>query len=277
MGNELQVQVQSLRNFLSTDTVRQQIAFALPKGLTVDRVLRQVFTLVQTNVELLKCTQLSILRGIIQASELGLELSGPMGHAYLVPRWSKKAKSLEACFQIGWKGLVVLVYRGGHVATFKLKSAFANDSFLWVEGTDGRIEHRPFCEGPRGELTHIYAVSSTHSGQKDFEVMTLAEVLAHRERYSPAPTDKPDYSAWATSFEAMAHKTVARKLAKRLPASTELQEAIGLDEQNEAGVLGMQLRPALSRTQAVCEQLEAPTEEEPQADTCAELSDPQKR
>jgi recombination protein RecT len=273
MSNQLQVQVQSLRSFLSTDTVRQQIQFALPKGLTVDRVLRQVFTLVQTNVELLKCTQLSILRGIIQASELGLELSGPMGHAYLVPRFSKKAKAQEACFQIGWKGLVVLVYRGGHVATFRLKSAFANDYFRWEEGSSHVIEHIPARDGPRGDFTHFYAVSTTHTGQKDFEVMTLQEVIDWRNRYAQG-WENP-LSAWSTSFEGMAHKTVARKLAKRLPASVELQEAIGAEEQAEV----LELRqPALTRSEVIAEQLEAPAEEEtPNADTCAEVTDPSKR
>ena len=61
--------------------------------------------------------------------------------------------------------------------------------------------------------------------------MTINEVEAIRAQ-SKAGKSGP----WVSHFDEMAKKTVIRRLFKYLPVSIEMQTAIGLDEQTDAGV-----------------------------------------
>jgi recombinational DNA repair protein RecT len=62
-------------------------------------------------------------------------------------------------------------------------------------------------------------------------VMTRREVEKHRDRSATRGS-----GPWVTDYEAMALKTVLRKLCKFLPASVELKRAVELDERAEAGL-----------------------------------------
>lgn len=227
--------VPQLRGYLESKAVIAELAKALPRGLTPQRIVRQTMTLVQKDHKLLGCTDQSILVGLMAAAELGLEMTGPLGHCYLVPRWNKRKKATEAVFQVGWKGLVKLAYQSPALGSLTARSAHANDEFDYSFGTDHSIHHRA-ARGDRGEATHYYAVAFFASGEKDFEVWTREEVLAHRAKYSPPPADGQDFSAWATAFDAMAVKTVLRKLCSRLSLCPQAQNAAALDEYLEAGI-----------------------------------------
>ncbi len=226
--------VNAIRAYLETDAVMTQLGKALPRGLEPKRLVRQAMTLVQKDPKLLECTQVSILVGIMAAAELGLELTGPLGHAFLVPRWNSRKKCNEATLQVGWKGLVALAYRSPSLGSLTARTAHANDRFDYALGTEHRIDHKP-AAGDRGEATHYYAVAFFPSGEKDFEVWSKAEVVAHRMKYSP-PKGNADYSAWATAFDAMARKTALRARCSRLSLCPEAQHAAAVDEYAEAGV-----------------------------------------
>src|SRR5690606_18650210 len=62
----------------------KQIAAALPKHMTPERMARIAFTAVQRQPPLLECSQQSLALAVINAAELGLE-TDLLGHAYLVP------------------------------------------------------------------------------------------------------------------------------------------------------------------------------------------------
>ncbi len=68
-------------------------------------------------------------------------------------------------------------------------------------------------------------------GGTQFEVMSRAEVDAIRAR-SKAGRSGP----WVTDYQAMAQKTVIRRLFKYLPVSIEMQQAIGIDEKADANI-----------------------------------------
>ncbi len=221
---------QELRKFLEGPTVMEKLSRVLPRGLTPGRMIQQALTLAARNPELLKCSQLSILLGMIQSGELGLELSGPLGHAYLVPRWSKQKKCMEATFQVGYRGLIELAFRSGKVSAFPLRVVYEHDYFAMEFGSNQQIKHRP-DPGERGPAVGYYAVCQFRDGGVDFEYMSLAEMVAHRNKYAAA-----ERGPWVTDFDQMALKTVARRLCKRLPLSVEVVTAANLDEYHEAGV-----------------------------------------
>lgn len=160
-----------------------------------------------------------------------------LGQAYLVPRWNGKLGCREAVFQIGYRGLIDLAFRSSKVLNFAIRTAGANDYFQYQLGSRPLIEHRP-AKHPQesGPATYYYATVDLVGGGHDFECMSIAEVQKHRVKYSPPPSKGQDYSAWATAFDAMAGKTVARRLAKRLPLSVEFVQCAVLDEYGESGI-----------------------------------------
>jgi recombination protein RecT len=247
-------QAKTLRGFLEAPAVLGELQKAMPKGLTPQRLVRQVMSLVQHNPGLLECTQLSILSGMMQAAEMGLELTGGLGHAYLVPRWDKRVRAKVAVFQPGWKGLVKLAFQSGNLSAFPVRSVHANDEFYMLLGTENKIRHVP-ADGERGEVVGYYAVAMYTGGGADFEYMTVDEAKRHREKYSPS-AQSGGYSPWDTSFDEMAQKTVVRRLCRRLSLCPQAQEAASRDEADEAQHFQQSLPTPRSRTQQVAGLLE---------------------
>lgn len=246
---------------------KAQIASALPRHLSAERMIRVAMTAFQRTPALQECSPLSIVAAVIQASELGLELSGPLGQAYIVPYWNKHTGQKEAQFQVGYRGLLDLAYRSGRVASITAHVVCRNDRFRFGYGTRQFLEHLPTMEAP-GDVVAVYAVMHLKGGGTDFEVMSVAQVEAHRLRYTK---QKSKDSPWETAWEEMAKKTVLRRLAKRAPVSVEVQRAASADEYTEAGVvplLGVEVmpsEPALlegTRTEQVLAKLEGAVEEE---------------
>lgn len=207
--------------------LKPQLAAALPKHLTPDRVTRVVLTTLRQSPALLRCEPASLFGAIFQASQLGLEVGNGLGHAYLVPY------GREATLVIGYKGLVDLARRSGQVSTIYATEVRKGDRFKYTLGTDPRIEHEPGDERDMSDaaVSHVYAVAKLKDGATQFEVMSRAEVEAIRRR-SRASKDGP----WVTDWAMMARKTVLRRLCKLLPASIELQTAVALDEAVDANL-----------------------------------------
>ena len=63
---------------------REAVMNALPKHMSVDRIMRIALTAFRRNDALQKCNPLSVLSAVVQASQLGLEI-GQNGEAFLVP------------------------------------------------------------------------------------------------------------------------------------------------------------------------------------------------
>jgi recombination protein RecT len=242
-------QVAQLRQYLEAPTVLAELQKAMPNNLDPKRLVRQVMTLAQTNPDLLLCTQLSVLTGCIKAAELGLELTGPLGHAYLVPRKNKQTGAREATFQTGWKGLVLLAFRSGNVASMPVRTVHENDEFEVEYGTDQRIVHRP-AKKDRGAAAGYYAVVNYKSGGKDFEYLTKEEVIAHKAKYGG------DGPAWRTSFDAMAMKTALRMLCRRVSLCPQAQAQATEEEYEEMGVAMTAPAPPGTRTGEVLDHVD---------------------
>ncbi len=219
--------ITTIRDLLNKS--KEQIKLALPKHLTPDRMLRVAMTTIQTNPKLLECDPRSLVAAVIEASQLGLELDGVLGHAYLIPYNTKYGK--KAQLQIGYRGFIELARRSGQVSTIFAHVVHENDEWDFQLGLDPKLYHKPTREDP-GEIIAAYAVVKMKDGSTDFEWMWKRQIDAVRKR-SKAADDGP----WVTDYEEMAKKTVIRRLAKRLPLSIEFQRAAVADEYIEAGVL----------------------------------------
>ena len=61
----LQQKAQSISEYLSRDYIKKQLAMALPRHLTVDRLLRVAMTTIRHNRKLLDCTMESLLAAVM--------------------------------------------------------------------------------------------------------------------------------------------------------------------------------------------------------------------
>lgn len=218
-----------------TDTVYDLLAAnakaiknVLPKHLTPERALRLAYTAIQQNPKIGQCSQVSIFNAVVEASMLGLEIGGPIGHAHIVPYKG------EAKFIPGYKGYMDLAYRSGLVTNFSFHPVYEKDQFKYSYGLRPTLEHIPCEDEDPGYLKYAYAVVHYKTGGFDFEVVDKRIIESVKKR---SPGAKSNFSPWNTEdVWVMWCKTAVRRLAKRVPQSPELQRAAMLEELAEAGM-----------------------------------------
>lgn len=226
----------NIQGFLQT--YQSEIARALPKHMTADRMARIALTEFRKTPALMKCDPATLFGAVIQCSQLGLEPGGTMGHAYLIPFENKKRGTTDVQFIIGYRGMLDLARRSGQIVSISARDVCANDKFSYRYGIEETIEHVP-AEGNRGDLTHVYAVAKLKDGGVQFEVLTRAQIEEIRngsQGYKTAVRFNKTDSPWIAHFTEMAKKTAIRRLFKYLPVSIEIQRAVSLDEAGEGGI-----------------------------------------
>lgn len=192
-----------------------------------ERIFQIAFQNIAYNADLLVCTQQSLIGGVFEAIKLGITLGGPMQEGWLIPFGN------TATLIVGFMGYRNIIDRAGSVIDMHPRAVHTGDEFDYWYGDQPRIIHRPKMPFPqsREQLRAVYVVANLRKGGRQFEVLELAEVDAHRER-SRAKNKGP----WVTDFVPMALKTGMRKISKYLPKSNELlARALDLDEKADLG------------------------------------------
>ena len=196
----------------------KQFATALPKHINSDRFVRIAITTIRQNPKLAQCNQESLLGALMVSAQLGLE-PGVLGQCYLIPY------GRECQFQIGYKGMIELLRRSGQLKDIYAYSVYENDEFEMTYGLNRDLKHKPNLQD-RGNFIGCYCVAVLKYDARAFEYMTKEEIEAHGKKFSKTYGNGP----WKTDFEAMAHKTVVKKMLKWLPVSVEFLEMANKDE-----------------------------------------------
>lgn len=202
-----------------------EIKKALPSVITPERFTRIVLSAISVNPKLAQCTPASFLGAMMTSAQLGMEVNTPLGQAYVLPYNNKG--TMEAQFQLGYKGLIDLAYRSGEVEVIQAHVVCENDEFTCEYGLEPKLTHVP-ADSNRGEPIKVYAVFKTKSGGFGFEVMSMEDVRNHAAKYSKAYGSA--YSPWKTSFEEMAKKTVLKRVLKYAPLKSDFVRAAVQDE-----------------------------------------------
>ena len=196
----------------------KQFATALPKHVNSERFVRIAITTIRQNPKLAQCNQESLLGALMVSAQLGLE-PGVLGQCYLIPY------GRECQFQIGYKGMIELLRRSGQLKDIYAYSVYENDEFEMTYGLDRDLKHKPNLQN-KGNFIGCYCVAVLKDDARAFEYMTKEEIEAHGKKFSKTYGNGP----WKTDFEAMAHKTVVKKMLKWLPVSVEFLEMANKDE-----------------------------------------------
>lgn len=226
---------------------RPTLRAVLPSHLDPDRIIKMACMAFVRSEDLQRCTLASVVKATIMAAELGLEVGGLLGEAYLVPYDNKKkvkdgnqwkeVKVREATLIPGYKGLAKLARQSGDVSAIYACVVDTSEvkSFAVTLGTERGIKHEMnLCDSRKGEVFAVYAVVKFKDGSDHFEVMTRSQVDAIRKRSKATG----DTSPWATDYEWMAKKTAlkqALKLVTLSPDKPQLAMAIAADNAVESG------------------------------------------
>lgn len=138
-----------------------EIKKALPQVITPERFTRMALSALNTTPKLAECSQMSFLGALMNAAQLGLEPNTPLGQAYLIPY--KNKGRLECQFQIGYKGLIDMVYRNENIQTVQAQCVYENDDFQYELGLDPKLVHKPALKD-RGNLILVYALWKSKNG-----------------------------------------------------------------------------------------------------------------
>lgn len=204
------------------DKQKPQIARALPRHIDIERFTRIALTTLRTNPQLQQCTPESFLGAVMLAAQLGLE-PGPLGQAYLVPFRNQGA--LEVQFIVGYKGYIDLARRSGQLKSIEVRTVFEHDEFEYSFGLAGNIRNIPSRAEDRGNPVMWYGIAKFNDGGVYYEVLSRGDVERYRKR-----SKAPNSPAWTQDYDAMAKKTVVRRMAPWLPMSVESQSAAASDE-----------------------------------------------
>lgn len=208
-----------------------QIAMALPANITPERMARIAMTALSRNELLAQSTPESFLGALLTAAQLGLECNTPLGQAYLIPYKNGKTGRIETQFQLGYQGMLDLCYRTNQYKTIQARVVYKGDDFDYSYGFKENLRHIP--RGKSNEPIYVYAYYELTSGGHAFEVMSWNEVKKFAEQYSQSVKYKKS-SPWQSDPEAMAKKTVLKKVMKYAPKTVEIANAVARD----SGVLG---------------------------------------
>jgi recombination protein RecT len=215
--------VASFSGFL--DKFKPQMALALPKHLTPDRMARLAVTAFSTSEKLQQCEPKSIVGSIMTAATLGLEI-GVDGQGFLVP-YGKTCQ-----FVPGWKGLVDLVNRSGN-GTVYTGVIFNDQEYTFTDGAKrDLVIHNETDLDDATDITHAYAVGWVKGAVMPIiELWRVSKIKRHRDKYNKQGTKHYSFKDW----EMYCRKIPLLQVLKYMPKSIELQNAIAISDAIDQG------------------------------------------
>ncbi|MGH9462454.1 MAG: recombinase RecT [Vicinamibacteria bacterium] len=214
--------LEEVRRTLLSDAMKAQLVMALPPQMPPEKFQRVAITAVNQNPDLLNCSRESLYGAFMRAAQDGLL---PDGREAAIVRYNTKSGP-TATYMPMVGGILKKVRNSGELAAITAQLIYKQDDFrYWVDDTGEHLEHKPVIFGDRGELMGVYALAKTKDGAVYIEVMRREDVEKVRDS-----SRAKDSGPWVQWWGEMAKKTAIRRLSKRLPMSTDLDEIIRRDD-----------------------------------------------
>ncbi len=244
-----------------------QFQAALPAHIPAERFKRVLMTAIQQNPKLATADRPTLFMSAMKAAHDGLLPDGREG-ALVIYNTKIKINGVDKWVDaVQWMpmigGLRKKVRNSKEIATWDAKVVYEKDEFIYEDGLDLILKHKPYLDGPAGEVRAAYSVAKLKSGEVSVDVMARWQIDRIRNL-----SKSKDKGPWVDHYAEMAKKTVARRHSKVLPMSTDLDDLLrgdddlydmesASDKQVNAGVR----RPQLSDFSDV--ESSAPTDEKP--------------
>lgn len=206
-----------------------QFQAALPAHIPVERFKRVVLTAIQQNAKLVTADRVALFNSAMKAAQDGLLPDGREGALVIFNTKIKVNGQDKWIDSVQWMPMIAgirkKVRNSGEIATWDVKAVFQKDEFEYEEGFDPILKHKPYLDGPAGELRAVYSICKMKSGEASLDVMAKWEVDRIR-----AMSKAKDKGPWVDHYVEMAKKTVARRHSKVLPMNTDLDDLMRRDD-----------------------------------------------
>lgn len=204
---------------MSLEKMGPQFKAALPKHVTIEKFQRVVMTALQGNPDLLTCNKMSLYGAAMKAAQDGLL---PDGREAALVKFKDQVSYMPMV-----AGLLKKVRNSGELKTITSQTVYEKDRFrYWVDSDGEHLEHEPNFFVNRGERIGVYALATTKDGGIFIEVMGK-EAVEDVKKVSRAQS-----GPWSGPFVGeMWRKTAIRRLSKRLPMNTDLEQSIDADKE----------------------------------------------
>ena len=176
-----------------------------------------------------ECDPNTIVAAAAVAASLDLPIDPNLGFAYIVP-YRNKGRA-EAQFQAGYKGFVQLALRSGQYKTINVGPVYEGELEPLTPEQRLKGELR-FVDHPAEQSTRIIGYAAYFRLLNSAEMwgyITTEQAEAHARKYSKSYTRED--SPWKTQFDAMAQKTVLKRLLSHYGIlSIQMQTAVLADQ-----------------------------------------------
>ena len=216
-----------LRVVLNSEKIKTRFNEVL--GKNAPAFMSALLSVYNGNALLQQCSDMSILGAAGLAATLNLSITPSLGQAYIVPFKSKGV--YQAQFQLGVHGLIQLAHRTGRYTALHAGKVYEGEIRRFNPVT-GEPE---IGEKISDEVVGYIAYMRLVNGFEKTVYMSKAEIEAHAQKYSQGyRADKNKgwkSSPWSTNFDAMASKTVLKKLLNAWGVlSADMAEALQADQ-----------------------------------------------
>jgi recombination protein RecT len=203
-------------------------------GISVEQFYITCVNAVKKNPKLLNCDPKSLFGAILLSAECGLRPNTEEQHAFIIPYKG------EAKFQVGYKGLIEMMYRNPRVKKIYAEAVFEKDEFDYWYGLNPDLKHKPYRGIDKGNLMCTYAICKLDDGETIFTVVEKNELDKIRSFSQSANSDTSKFSPYNNGTDVhhfMEIKSAIKKLSKMIPKAgvIEISKAVDYDSRFEGG------------------------------------------
>lgn len=215
--------VKSLAKWVEDPVIKNRFTELL--GKNAPAFISALINIYNSSDQLQRCDSRSILGAAGLAATLKLSVTPSLGQAYIVPRGNK------AVFQIGTKGFVQLAHRTGRYVALHAGKVYEGEIVGFNPVTGEPVQGEKLSDEVVGYIAYMKLINGF---EKTF-YMSVEEIESHAVKFSQSYSyDKRSgkkSSPWSTNFDAMASKTVLKKLLTTWGVlSSDMASAIQADQ-----------------------------------------------
>lgn len=210
----------TLQQLLERESIKRRFDKLLDKSAPA--FISSIISICNSSKKLQDCSPYSVVSAAGIAAALKLPINPSLGFAYIVPY------NGQAQFQMGYRGFIQLAMRSGQYRTLNAGAV-----------CEGQIKEIDFLTGEivkgekiSDEVVGYVAYMELLNGFNKALYMTIAQLEAHAEKFSQSyaydlKTGRKS-SVWTTNFNAMARKTVLKRLLSQYGVMSIDQQSLEL-------------------------------------------------
>lgn len=202
--------------------MESQFKLALPQSIPTEKFLRVLMTTVQMYPDLLVADRRSLYASCLKCAADGLL---PDGREAAIVTYNTKEGKIAQYMPMVF-GIIKKIRNTGELGNIVLEIVHEKDEFnFYVDEQGQKLLHKPNVFADRGAPIGAYAIIKTQTNYSYIEVMSKNEIMAVRA------ASKAKNGPWEGNFKLeMWKKTVLRRLSKRVPMNSDIQDLIRSDD-----------------------------------------------